>query len=267
LPVIGLPVIGSLKISPLMNGSKQRHHRIFVSDELTGGGEIRLSDSDRHYLVEVLRLPLGASIVVTSRHSQRSHHATLARDNDHYLATIGSPFAAPLTSPRVSTVLLSPPKGERLDWACEKLAELGVSEIRLMRSDHSVVHYKSDEVPKKLARLDRLAEAAARQCGRAETMAISYFPSLANACSSLNVPLYYGALRSQAREPRDLPPPEGQVAIAIGPEGGFSDTEHRWFDTEGAVPLSLGPLTLRTETAALVAVALANGSWGSLLNG
>lgn len=158
------------------------------------------------------------------------------------------------------TLLVAAPKGERLDWMIEKCTELGVAGIRLAEFDRSIVHLRDEQT----ARLGRLAREACKQCGRAwlpTIRAVGPFetalaaeaersppPALAiahPATEAIGVAEWIKVTRTQ----------RPAACIVIGPEGGFTDREHRAAMQRGARAVRLGPHILRVETAAIAAAA------------
>jgi len=143
-----------------------------------------------------------------------------------------------IPAPRLPHVVVAAaaPKGARLDWMIEKLAELGVAEFIPVKFARSVV--EPGEAKKK--RMEKIARAAAKQSG-APVMKIS--PE--RAVGQLPADAWLAAPGGSER------PPTGGGVVIIGPEGGFTSEEEARF----ARRFSLGPTILRIETAAVVAAA------------
>ena len=143
--------------------------------------------------------------------------------------------------PRPATVVVAPPKGDRLDWLIQKCTEVGVTQIVLVHAERSVVRWDDDRAGKHLERLRRIAIEAALQSRRV------WLPELCGPRPAIDV--LPGAA---AAEPGGRPIGPDDRCIAVGPEGG-------WTDGELAVAgdrVSLGPNVLRVETAAVVAATL-----------
>lgn len=155
------------------------------------------------------------------------------------------------------TLIVAACKGPRLDWLVEKCTELGAAAIILAEFEHSVVHGG----PQHVERLQRTAIAACKQARRAKLPLIAAGDSLESALAARHTdtlavahpepdaPGFGPWLASTSDKARPL-------AVLVGPEGGLSETELHMLRTTGASPVSLGPHTLRVETAA-VAVAAA----------
>jgi 16S rRNA (uracil1498-N3)-methyltransferase len=161
------------------------------------------------------------------------------------------------------TIAVAPPKGDRLDVAIEKVCEIGVGRIVPLVTERSVVRIGAQSP--RLERWRRIARAAMVQSGQVWAARVDLPLSIdallaerAPGPGSVRALLAHpepgavsvrGALEGIARG--------GSVVILVGPEGGFSDDEALRARRAGAIAVSLGATRLRTETAAVVAAALA----------
>jgi 16S rRNA (uracil1498-N3)-methyltransferase len=162
------------------------------------------------------------------------------------------------------SVVLAPPKGDRLRWAIQKLGELGVDETVLVETERSVRAWSDDRVGPVLARLRTIAREAAMQSRQAFIMEVSEGGALGHWVRSTRGPavvLWEGA---QSPLQMTLPPSPRHVDVIVGPEGGFSEREIAEARDAGANVASIGPNILRTETAAVVAATLALSHYGRL---
>lgn len=145
-------------------------------------------------------------------------------------------------------------KGERFDWAVEKLTELGASEIVPIISEFTQVTAPSAE---KVSRWRRLAAEAACQCGRVRV------PRICEPTGCLGAMRKYRAAAGRHMivfcPGAELFKPDKaageEYTVFVGPEGGFSEAEERAARENGAQVWGLGPRILRVETAALTAAA------------
>jgi 16S rRNA (uracil1498-N3)-methyltransferase len=162
------------------------------------------------------------------------------------------------------TVVLAPPKGDRMKWAVQKLAELGVDRTVVVRTERSVRGWEDARVENALARLRTTAREAAMQSRQAFIMAVEDGLALnrwMDAEKVSKILLWEGAALPLRMS---LPPTARDVALLIGPEGGFSEAEVAAAEKAGANVASLGPNVLRTETAAVAAASLALAHYGRL---
>jgi 16S rRNA (uracil1498-N3)-methyltransferase len=151
-------------------------------------------------------------------------------------------------------------RGERMDWAIQKATELGVAEITPIVSSRCEVRLKDERTDKRMSHWRQVAISACEQCGRS-VLPLIHPPLvledwLKQSSAELKLVLHPVAepLTSH-RKPQSL-------AFLIGPEGGLSDNEVALAQSAGFQPARLGPRVLRTETAPIVALAVAQHLWG-----
>jgi 16S rRNA (uracil1498-N3)-methyltransferase len=170
-------------------------------------------------------------------------------------------IAAP--KPSVS-IVLSPPKGDRLKWAVQKLAELGVDRTVLVQTERSVRGWEDARAQKAMDRLRTTAREAAMQSRQPFVMGVEDGGVLNRWLESSRSSKVLLWERAELPLRMGLPPTPSDVALLIGPEGGFSDEEAAAAQSAGANVASVGPNVLRTETAAVVAASLALAHYGRL---
>ena len=154
-------------------------------------------------------------------------------------------------------VAFAPVKGDRTEWAVQKLTELGVDRIAVLRSTRSVVHWEGDRRHRALDRLRRVAREAAAQSRRAR------LPEVLDAGDADALAAALAPVPLALADPSGPPPPPSVRAVAVGPEGGWSDEER----AGAGLLVSLGPAVLRAETAAVSAAALLCARRDGLLAG
>jgi 16S rRNA (uracil1498-N3)-methyltransferase len=164
------------------------------------------------------------------------------------------------------TLLTAIPRGALMDFLVQKTAELGVGRLIPIVTERSVA--RPDAEAGRRARWEKIAREAARQCGRADVPEIAAPTPLAAALAAPDLPprrlaLFEGergrSLRAELVETAPAP-----TALLVGPEGGFAPAEMAAAHAAGFVPVGLGRLILRVETAAIVAVALVGDAAGAL---
>lgn len=190
--------------------------------------------ADRHHLARVLRLRPGEPVVAADgdgRWRPCRFGAGGALEPDGAVVTCTRP-GPPLT------VAFAPVKGDRPEWVVQKLAELGVDRVVVLRAARSVVRWEGERGARALDRLRRVAREAAAQARQ------PWVPEVAGVCSPAELagagPL---ALAHRGGGPPDLACP----AVAVGPEGGWDPAELGL----GLPTVGLGPAVLRAETAAV----------------
>ena len=232
--------------------------RLHLAPERIDGARGFLGPEARRYLADVLRLAPGASIEVFDGRGGR------------YAATIEPGFESVRLGPRASSpapgaeiaLLVALAKGEKMDLVVQKATELGVARVLSFEAERSVVRLEPAKGEERAARWRRIAEEAARQCGRDDVPDVLPPASLARALADLapgtRAFVFHpgGAGMEAAAAPA--------LAAVVGPEGGLTDDEVRACEAAGALRASLGPRVLRAETAAIVAVALLQARFGDL---
>jgi 16S rRNA (uracil1498-N3)-methyltransferase len=191
-----------------------------------------LRGTDRHHLVDVLRVAAGA--VITVADGEGSWRPAVLGDD---VVPDGPIVQAPAPQPQL-TVAFTPVKGDRPEWVVQKLTELGVDRIVVLHTQRSVVRWAGDRAPRQLERLARVAREAAMQCRRPRLPVVDGLFSVAE------VAAWPGAA---AAERGGHPPSLDHPLVLVGPEGGWSPQESALLPHR----VGLGPHTLRAETAAV----------------
>jgi 16S rRNA (uracil1498-N3)-methyltransferase len=162
------------------------------------------------------------------------------------------------------SVAVAPPKGDRLSWTVQKLGELGVDELVLIRTDRTVRDWSGERSERALKRLNAVAREAAMQSRQPFVMRILDPRSLDQAIGAPGaavVVLDPGAATSLSAQ---LPPEAVAARLVVGPEGGFTEQELERAVELGARLAALGEPVLRTETAAVAGAALVLHRYGRL---
>lgn len=227
--------------------------RLFVAPEQIAE-RLSLTKEQRHYLREVLRLADGAEIEIFDGRGT-SFRATLQGES----LRVGEKL--PAAKGGLDVVLVQAlAKGEKMDLVVQKATELGAARIVPLLSERATVRLDQQRGESKRLRWQRIAQEAARQCGRAEVPRVDA-PASWDAVLALlrDDPQRRGLLLDPDERELRL----GQAArgadhflLAVGPEGGFSSQERETALRGGLVAAGLGPLVLRTETAGLAALAV-----------
>jgi 16S rRNA (uracil1498-N3)-methyltransferase len=166
--------------------------------------------------------------------------------------------------PPIVSVALAPPKGDRLAWAVQKLAEVGADELVLMETGRSVRAWSADRADRAADRLRAVAREAAMQSRQPYVMEVGQSVPLSDALpprGAAGVLLWAGAKTGLAQA---LPDEATGVRLFVGPEGGFSQEEIDTAREAGLAEASLGSSILRAETAALVGAVLVLARYGRL---
>jgi 16S rRNA (uracil1498-N3)-methyltransferase len=203
------------------------------------------------YLCRVLRLRAGDTFVAFDPAARVDAEATLEEaDGRAARVVIGPVRPAEIVARTPVTLVYALAKGDKVDAVVRDATELGVTDVHLTPSEHAVVKIDAAKRDSKLQRWQRIAEEAARQCGRGDSPRIHLAETLLDALKAANAHDRF-LLDPRAEEPLGRHLRAGvSTAFAIGPEGGFSPGEIELAKTEDYRPVTLGSFVLRTETVA-----------------
>lgn len=239
-----------------------RLQRLHVPDDLAAGGRVDLSREQAHYLLNVLRMTEGTRVLVFN--GRDGEFEALVRPSGRKSAALElTSLSRPQDPPTRLDFLFAPLKVGRLDYLVQKATEMGARTIQPVFTDHTQLHKVNEE------RLAANILEAAEQCGnlaipelksaeRLETVLAGWDLSRRlifcdESASGNNPAAILGAI-----EERDL-------ALLIGPEGGFSERERAHLRAHAFVTaIPLGPRILRADTAAVAAMAVVQmtiGDW------
>lgn len=229
--------------------------RLFVPWLPDQGGSVVLGDAvSRH--VRVLRLRVGDEIVLFDGHGGTASARIATLDRDRIVCDADARAALGGKHTRV-VLLLAVPKGSKVNDCVRMATELGVGEVALMQTERTVPRWDSDRGQTRVDRLTRIASEAAAQCERADIPLI-HAPRSCEAWLK-TMPTGARGVLFGARAGGGLgalsDQPE-QVWCAIGPEGGFTESEVELFRRHGFGVASLGARILRIDTAVAAALAL-----------
>jgi 16S rRNA (uracil1498-N3)-methyltransferase len=227
----------------------------FVPPESIKGKRFTLQNDEARHLAVVLRKKPGDEVRLFDG-TGRTYRARIESLNSTRVeGTVLLTEQSPRRALRVR-LFQALPKGEKFEWVLQKGAELGIAEIVPVVSERVVTKIPADRLPSRLARWRKIVKFAAEQCGRADIPEVSAPAPLSDALSrcmpdSLTlIPWESEENASLKKVLRGATRPR-VVNVFIGPEGGFSPQEVDQARRQGALPVSLGPTILRTETAGL----------------
>ncbi|MDY0248570.1 MAG: 16S rRNA (uracil(1498)-N(3))-methyltransferase [Pseudomonas sp.] len=233
--------------------------RFFVAAPLALGLH-DLPEAQAHYLSRVLRLTTGAAVQLFdgSGHEFRGELVSVTKKTvqvDLRECLAGLPESA--LRIHLGQGLS---RGERMDWAIQKATELGVDEMTPLFTERCEVRLNDERAQKRLEHWRQIAISACEQCGRSTVPVIHPPASLQDwqARVQADLKLVLHPLAQPLTEhvaPRTL-------AFLIGPEGGLTENEVAQTAQYNFQPARLGPRVLRTETAPVVALSIAQQLWG-----
>jgi 16S rRNA (uracil1498-N3)-methyltransferase len=238
--------------------------RIYAPELLAPGALLALREPAAHHLSRVLRAAVGDTLVVFNDGVEFS--ATIARiDKRGVTVKLNSGAPVDRESPLPCVLAQAISSGERMDITLQKAVELGIRGVQPLYSERSIVRLDAERTVKRVEHWRQVMISACEQCGRNVVPGVASPQPLVDWLSALPAPRgdELRILLSPRAEQRlaELARPAAVIVLA-GPEGGFNDVEADGARQRGFVTLRLGPRVLRTETAALAALAALNTRWG-----
>jgi len=241
-----------------------RRIRLFVDLELRVDADIALPDFAANHAVRVLRQRDG-DVVTLFNGDGHDYSGTLELGKRETRVRVTQVQAVDNESTLAITLVQAIARGEKMDLILQKATELGVAKIVPVITERTEVKLDDDRADKRIVHWQRVLESACEQCGRAQIPLIESPLTLERSArlfaTSDELKLVLHPDNGQAISTL---PAMTEVAIAIGPEGGFSDRDLSVLDQAGFRRITLGPRILRTETAGLAAIAALQTRFGDL---
>jgi len=238
--------------------------RFFCPGDLSQGATRDLPEAAAHHAARVLRLNVGDAVIVFNG-AGGEVNAQIQTITKHRVAIrVGAWQDRETESPVAVTRGRGVSARERMDFTIQRAVELGVAEIFPVETRRSVMRLAQERAERRVEHWQNLAISACEQCGRNRVQTVhpvsrlpDWLGARADTESGLRLIL---STTAQARL-RDLAAPE-HVTLLAGPEGGFAPEELEMTTACGFAAVRLGPRILRTETAALAALAAIHALWG-----
>ena len=230
--------------------------RFFVPSSGFDGESVTVTGDDAFHMARSLRMAVGDTVTVCDMHG-REHLCRLEslRDDVCRLTVLSSKETS-TESPVEVTLYMGYPKGDKLELVIQKAVELGASCIVPFFSERCVKQPRAEREEKQNARQCRIAEEAAKQCGRGRIPTVGKpiaFSAVLQAAGDYDVALfcYEGDGTRSVKEVLGAHHDAKRIAVIIGAEGGFSLAEAEAAVAAGCASVGLGPRILRCETAPL----------------
>jgi 16S rRNA (uracil1498-N3)-methyltransferase len=235
-------------------------HRVFCGELEIEEGRLKIRDKEilRH-LIRAARIQKGEGLEVVVP-GDKVYAVVVERIASQFLECRIVGESPVLSQSRPLTLACALPKNVGFDDIVDKATQLGVARIIPMETERTIVRLDAARKQARRQRWEKVARAAAEQSHRATVPEVSPVMSFSDALErTRDVPLrLIPALFGERRDLAEIfsEPAQG-VAVFVGPEGDFSDAEVETARQQGVVPVSLGPLVLRVDTAALAVAAYA----------
>jgi len=237
--------------------------RIFVDAPLHTDAAVRLPQGAAQHVVKVLRLQAGASLTVFNGHGGEFEARLEAVQRDAVTLRIGAHQALERESPLQVTLLQGIARGEKMDLILQKATELGINAVTPLLTARSSVRLDEAGALRKQAHWQAVVAGACEQSGRNRIPAVGLPMGFAQGIAVGHAPLKLllapdaaaGTLKTLLAVAAGNGAAASSICLLAGPEGGFDALEVQAATTAGFQPCRLGPRILRTETAALAALA------------
>lgn len=236
--------------------------RFYLPENLSVGQTVALPDNIVRHL-NVLRVRPNENITLFNGKG-KAHAAQLTvLEKRRAEAEILHEDTTDNESPLNITLIQSISSGERMDFTLQKSVELGVTAIQPVISERCIVRLDGERAAKRLARWQEIVISACEQSGRntvPPVLPIIGYREALDKMPSESTKLIMSINR--ARKLADIRHPSGAIVFMVGPEGGWTEQEEQQAFDAGFQAVTLGKRILRTETAALAALAAMQTLWG-----
>ena len=236
--------------------------RIHCELTLGPGAQFSLAPEAAQHVAKALRLKAGDALVVFDGRGGEYDAAIQRIDRARVDVKVGG-WRETATEARIEIGLVQglPEAADKMDWIIQKATELGIAWIQPVTCERSVVRLTGDRAERRQAHWRRVAIAACEQSGR--TLVPDVRATLPFMSWMAGAPAPPRWLLDPAGAPvAGLAAPQAPFELLVGPEGGLSERERDLALSRGCEPVALGPRVLRTETAALAALAAIHALWG-----
>src|SRR5438045_1430296 len=242
-------------------------HRFYVSPENWNPSALSLRGSEAHHLRDVLRMDVGEKAVLFNGRGREITAEIVDLSSDEIrLRKLHEAETPPL---RCRIVLgQAIPKGKHMELIVQKAVEIGAAEIAPIISDRTVVQVDSESAAQKQSKWQQIAIEAAKQSGQNWLPRVHMPKKLAELFSAAALESFYlrliGSLQPDAQQLKKILveySSEHQhrpwsVLMLVGPEGDFTPAELALARRPGCPPITLGPIILRVETAAIYCLSI-----------
>jgi len=237
--------------------------RFYCPEILAQSGTAELPEQAAHHAARVLRLQAGDQVRVFNGRGGEGDARITDIGKRNVTVEIVDWRAVERESPLQVLLAQAISAGEKMDFTLQKAVELGIDHIQPLASERSVVRLSGERAEKRVAHWQGVVIAACEQSGRNHVPEVAPISPLLDWLGSQDGSESRLMLSPTAEVGlRDLPKPIGNITLLIGPEGGLSPSEAEAAQRYGFTPVRLGARVLRTETAALAALAAMQMLWG-----
>lgn len=244
-----------------------RLSRIFVQQPLSEGARILIDSDTSHYLRNVLRLKTGAVVALFNGDDGCDYPSQLAYQGKQAIALVQKQVPATTESELATEIVQGLSRNDHMDWMIQKATELGVKRISIFNARHSQIPLKPGQRNKRLSHWQAVAIKACEQSGRHRPPQISFYQTLTELLGEPVKRDLGFLLDFEGESLQNLSVKRNtvqRISLLVGPEGGLAESEIKLAQVSGFDSVRLGPRVLRTETAAITALAIVQSMWGDI---
>ena len=243
--------------------------RLFIPGKLAD--TVTLSGSDAHHLGYTLRARVGERYVVVDSERQIASMEIAGFTADTVTLRLVERLEADTDSPIRLTLAVCLLKSDKMEFVVQKAVELGAAKVQPIESENCVARYDGKKAEARRERWQRIADEAAKQCGRTALLTVSPIFSFDEWIKKRPTEDDAAFFCYEAEEKNTLgawlaEQDKGAYTALIGPEGGFTPAEAKQAKAAGIAAVTLGPRILRAETAAVATMAIVQHIKGDLGN-
>ena len=243
--------------------------RLFYAGALAE--KITITGGDAHHLAHVMRAQIGDEITVAGAGGRVARMTVSAVVPDAVQLSLEEYLVQEEENSHEVILVQALLKGEKMDFVVQKAVELGATAFHPVMTERVVVRYDAKKAAARAARWQKIADEAAKQCGRRALMPVAEITELSSLLqnaeffhtSDTAVIFCYEGEEEQPMRTAMRACTARRIVLVVGPEGGFSLAEAAAVCAASAEVVSLGRLILRAETAALVALAVTQYELGN----
>lgn len=237
--------------------------RIYTQQQLATHQQVALEESSSHHLSKVLRMQAGRELILFNGNGGEFSATIVEVTKKQVIVNVAEHREDNRESPLTLELAIGISRGERFEWVLQKATELGVTQITPLISERTEVKVNGDRQEKIMERWQQILIGACEQSQRNVLPQLSAPIQITDWLPHVNSDLRFVL---HHRDSKTLPTEQKpqSVSLLIGPEGGLSDNEILLAQQYKFNALTLGPRVLRTETAPVAAITLAQYLWGDL---
>ena len=236
--------------------------RLFYAGPLAE--KIKITGGDAHHLARVMRAQIGDAVIVAGADGRAARMTVISAERGTVELALAEYLPAEEADAAEIILVQALLKGEKMDFVVQKAAELGATAVYPVETEHIVARYDAKKAAAKADRWQKIADEAAKQCGRRTLMPVAPITALSALLQDAKlfgapdtaVVFCYEQERRQSMRTVLQGITAQHVILIVGAEGGFSPAEAAAVRAAGGQAASLGRRILRAETAALTALAV-----------